>query len=116
METLIAACGLVCSDCGAYKATKANDPDAIAKVAQEWSEIFKAEIRPEYIWCDGCMVDGERKCGHCSECDIRACVVQRGLDNCASCQDYACEKMTRFFESVPCCKGVLDEIRAQQGG
>ncbi len=113
MDGLIAACGLVCSDCDAYKATKNNDAEAVAKVAREWGQLFSADIKPEQVWCEGCMTDNERKCSHCAECDIRDCVTSKGLDNCAACEQYACERISRFFENVPCCKGRLDEIRAQ---
>lgn len=112
MEKIIGACGLDCGDCGAYKATQANDPDAITRVAEEWSKEYNTDIKPEYVWCDGCMTAGARKCGHCGDCDIRACVAGRGLANCAECDDYACERISRFFESVPCAKGRLDGIRA----
>jgi len=112
MEKMLGACGLDCGECEACKATQANDADAIARVAAEWSKMYNADIKPEFVWCDGCMTDGVRKCGHCAECDIRACVVGRGLANCAGCDDYACERITKFFESVPCAKEGLDEIRA----
>lgn len=112
METMLGACGLVCSECEAYKATQANDPDAIAKTAAEWSKMFNTDIKPEYVWCDGCLAASERKCGHCAECDIRACVMGRGLANCGECDDYACARIRAFFKSVPCAKARLDEVRA----
>jgi len=112
MEKIIGACGNDCGDCEAYKATQANDAGAIARVAEQWSKEYSADIKPEYVWCDACMTDGARKCGHCAECDIRACVVSRSLANCAGCDDYACERITKFFESFPCAKGRLDEVRA----
>lgn len=115
MSTILGACGLVCSECEAYKATQANDPDAIARTAAEWSKMFNADIKPEFVWCDGCLTAGARKCGHCAECDIRACVVGRGISNCGECVDYACGKITRFFEMAPDVKAKLDEIKAARG-
>ncbi len=114
MGKMLGACGLDCGECGAYKATRANDAAAIAQVAQDWSKEYSADIKPEFVWCDGCTSDSPRKCGHCAECDIRECVVSRGLANCAGCADYGCEKIARFFESVPCAKGRLDEVRSAQ--
>lgn len=108
----IGACGLVCSECGAYKATQANDPAAIEKVAIEWGKMFNSEVKSEYVWCDGCLSTSDRKCGNCAGCGIRACVVGRGLANCAGCEDYGCETITKFFELFPHAKGKLDEIRA----
>ncbi len=36
MDTIIAYCGLVCSDCPAYIATQAGDDDALERVAAQW--------------------------------------------------------------------------------
>jgi len=112
MERIIAACGLVCSECPAYEATKAGDAEAIGKVAQEWSEMFHADVKPEHVWCDGCMTDGPRKCHHTTECEVRACVAGRGLRNCAVCPDYGCETLTAFFEMAPPPRESLEALRA----
>ncbi|MCE5314655.1 MAG: DUF3795 domain-containing protein [Armatimonadota bacterium] len=109
---LIGACGLVCSECEGYKATQANDPDAIAKIAADWSKQFGADIKPESVQCDGCMTASDRKCGHCAECEIRACVISRGLPNCAHCEDYGCETISNFLKMAPCAEKSLSEIRA----
>jgi hypothetical protein len=41
--------------------------------------------------------------------------MERGVVNCAHCDDYArqggCEKIERFFGFVPNARAVLDEIR-----
>lgn len=111
MDKIIAACGLICSDCEAYKATQANDIEEMKKIAAKWEQQFGGTISPDAIWCDGCMVDSNRKCGHCAECDVRACVRQHNLSNCAGCSDYGCETITKFHEMVPCCKERLDAIR-----
>ena len=111
MGVPIAACGLVCAECEAYLATQANDAEEIAKVAAKWEQQFGSTIPPQTVWCDGCMVESDRKCGHCADCDVRACVTSKSLMNCAECPDYGCETITKFFEMVPCCKGRLDAIR-----
>lgn len=111
MEEL-GACGLVCSECDAYVATKANDPIAIGKVAQEWSKMFASAVEPEHVWCDGCLSASDRKCGNCAVCGIRSCVVGRKLANCAGCDDYGCKAITEFFGLFPCAKEKLDDIRA----
>lgn len=41
MKEMIAVCGLDCSQCGAFLATKENDDKKRAKVAQEWSKLLK---------------------------------------------------------------------------
>ena len=110
-DKIIAYCGLVCTDCPAYVATQANDRAALERTAAQWREEYNApNITVEYVLCDGCLA-GERKCGHCFECDIRACGVARGVVNCAHCADYGCEKIERFFGFVPSARAALDEIR-----
>lgn len=113
MERLVAYCGLVCSDCSAYIATQANDPAALERVAAQWREEYNAPTTTvEDVICDGCVTEGGHKCSHCPACDIRACGVERGMVNCAYCADYPCEKLERFFASVPDARAVLDEIRS----
>ena len=44
---MVAFCGLGCHECGAFLATQENDSQKRAEVAQEWSRLFKMEIKPE---------------------------------------------------------------------
>lgn len=112
MDKIIAYCGLVCSDCPAYIATQSDDRAALEQVAARWREEFNApDMTVEYVICDGCLTDEGHKCGHCAECDIRACGVARGVVNCAHCADYGCEKLEGFFGFVPDARAVLDGIR-----
>ncbi len=108
---MIAYCGLTCTECPAYIATEADDAARISQIAKEWSEAYKADVRPEHVWCDGCLVDG-KKCVHCGECKIRACGIERGVTNCAHCSDYACEELEKFFGMVPQAKETLDAVKA----
>jgi hypothetical protein len=113
MDKIIAYCGLVCTDCPAYVATQANDRTALERVAAQWREEFNApDITVESVICDGCLTDAGRKCAHCSECEIRACALERGVANCAHCADYACEKLGGFFSFAPEARAVLDRIRS----
>lgn len=60
MKEMVAVCGLNCHECGAFLATKENDDQKRAKVAQEWSKLFKVEVKPEDINCEGCQSMGRR--------------------------------------------------------
>jgi len=109
--SLIAVCGLNCAECRGYLATQANDEVAKERVASEWrKEHNNPKIDAAYVTCNGCL--SERLGGHCGECDIRACGVSRRVPNCAHCTDYGtCEKLVRFFGSVPQARATLDGIR-----
>ena len=111
MNRIVAVCGLICTDCSAYVATQADDRAALERIAAEWRQAYNApNITVESVICD-CCLDGGRKCGHCAECDIRACGMAHGVANCAHCSDYGCEKLERFFGFAPQVRATLNEIR-----
>ncbi len=114
MERLIAYCGLVCTECPAYVATRANDPAELERVAAMWREEFNApDITAESILCDGCTASG-RKSGYCAECEIRACAVAMAVATCAHCADYGrqwgCKKLEDFLRHAPEARAVLNDI------
>jgi hypothetical protein len=110
-QTMIAYCGLTCSDCPAYVATQANDMDALAQLAEQWGKQFNATIAPETCMCDGCLADG-RKVGYCHECAVRQCATGRGMaDNCAHCDDFGCENLASFWQLAPHARATLEGIR-----
>ena len=74
---IVAYCGIPCSDCPAYIATRKNDDALRRETAKKWSEMFKADIKPEDINCDGCPTDSERIFNHCRVCEIRKCAPRK---------------------------------------
>lgn len=66
-------CGIDFGLCPAFAATQANDDAKRREVAQEWSERYGADIKPEDVNCDGCVSDFGKKFSHCQECEIRKC-------------------------------------------
>jgi hypothetical protein len=113
MERMIAYCGLICTDCPAYIATQAGDRAELERVATLWREEYDAPgITVESILCDGCLDTDGRKCGHCGECEMRACAMALNLANCGHCDQYACEKLEGLLALVPDARAVLDGVRA----
>ena len=111
MDKIIAYCGLTCSSCPAFLATQENNDDKRKEVAKMWSEMYKSDLKPGDINCYGCLSEGERIFNHCKVCDIRKCCREKGVADCAHCDDYACEKLGKFFEMAPDSKTSLEEIR-----
>lgn len=111
MEQMIAFCGLTCSGCGAYLATKNNDNAQRIKTAEEWSKQFGHNFKPEEINCTGCVSKDKLKFAYCNVCEIRKCGTEKDVKNCAYCDDYACEKLDKFFQMAPIAKATLEEIR-----
>ena len=114
MDKIIAFCGLVCTDCPAYQATQANDDGLRRKTAAKWSEMFKSEIKPEDIACDGCTGPG-RKFHHCGECEMRLCGISKGVKNCGRCAEYPCKPVKAFLKWVPDAKHILDAEKKTSG-
>ena len=110
MEETISRCGLICTECPAFIATKENDHKKKAEVAAVWSEQFKMEVKPEDVTCVGCLADGEHS-SYCGMCEIRKCAVERELESCGLCVDYACEKLEKVLSMEPSCRERLDRIR-----
>ena len=113
MRKMVAFCGLVCTDCDALIATQENNDVKRREVAKAWSKAFGEEVKPEAINCDGCLTIDGRHINYCSVCEIRKCGMEKGVENCAYCVDYICEKLTAFFENSPEARNTLEEIRQQ---
>lgn len=111
MEKMIAYCGIVCSECPGFIATQKDSDEQRKKVAQSWSKMFNAEIKPEDINCDGCLTTSGRLIGYCNICEIRKCAREKALENCGHCGEYSCEKLSNWFEQVPDAKATLEEVR-----
>jgi len=112
MDRMVAYCGLACGVCGAYVATVNNDDEKRREVAAQWTEEYNHDFTAQDINCLGCTSDGKVVFSYCNSCEIRKCARAKGVENCAYCDDYACERLAQFFESVPEAKKQLDAIRA----
>jgi len=111
METMIAMCGLNCTECGAYLAKKNNDHAKRIETAKEWSEQFQVEIKPSDINCDGCLSVSDIRFHHCSLCEYRACGLEKRLNSCSQCDEYPCENIALFHKNVPEAKENSDKLR-----
>jgi hypothetical protein len=110
MEKQVAYCGLICTDCGTYIATKTNDMEKKKEMAEKWTKEYKHEFKPEDINCVGCITDGPH-IGYCGMCQIRSCGQGKGVKNCGWCSEYSCDKTEGFFKMAPACKKTLDTIK-----
>lgn len=111
MSRMIAKCGLVCTDCPAYIATQNDDDAERARVAEMWGKEFGVQFKIEDINCDGCL-SSERLFSYCNTCEIRKCGDEKNVDNCAMCEDFACDKISKFLEGAPTAKESLESIHA----
>ena len=112
MEEIIAYCGLACYECGAYLATIGDDDEKRKEVAEQWSKEYNASFEPADIDCLGCLLPNERLFSYCAQCPIRSCAIEMGVQNCAYCSSYGCEKLAGILDAVPEAKKRLDQIRS----
>ena len=121
MKKMIGYCGVDCAKCVPFIAKQENNDELRKSYAEEQSQFFEMTIPPEHINCDGCLSEGEHL-GYCSACEIRRCCKEKGLENCAYCDDYVCEELEKVYavmcevfgkgtNNVADAKITLDEIR-----
>ncbi len=96
-------CGLDCEGCPIYLATRVEDRQAQermrADIAVQIERLYGMKCRAEDITdCDGCVADAGRLFAGCRMCRIRPCAREKGLENCAHCDEYVCAKLQEFFD------------------
>lgn len=118
MNTIIAYCGLICQGCPIHLLSLESDEAKREKMKIEIARIcreqygYGIDFKPENINdCDGCHTESGRLFSGCAKCEIRKCAIQKRLENCAYCDEYACEILNKFFDNDPDAKARLDEIR-----
>ncbi|MGA2173143.1 MAG: DUF3795 domain-containing protein [Sedimentisphaerales bacterium] len=118
---LIAYCGLNCIKCPIYLATREKNASKQKQmreyIARKIKEVYGVQSSVEDVTdCDGCKTQGGRLYSNCRKCQIRKCASEKGLENCAYCSEYVCEKLSKFFDSEGEQAGAkkrLDEIKAR---
>jgi hypothetical protein len=91
MQPILTRCGYRCDLCLAYRPNVESNPANRPILSDGWQQYFGFRLPPEQICCDGCMAENPHLID--KNCPVRPCVLARGLDNCAQCDDYGCEKL-----------------------
>ena len=95
MKEKMGFCGYRCELCPAYKDNITGDEDR-QRTSDGWFKYYGFRIPPEEIYCDGCLADDSTNPRRIDpECEVRACALGRGVANCAHCDDYICEKLSK---------------------
>ena len=111
MSEMIAYCGLDCSQCPTFIATRNDDDAARERTAALYAQKFGMELKKEEINCDGCLSQGGRKIGYCQVCEIRQCCLGKGLKHCVVCPEEPCAKLLRFHEFSPEAKAAFEALK-----
>jgi hypothetical protein len=90
-EVVLTRCGYRCDLCFAFAPNIAANPANREKLSDGWFKYYGFRIPPEKIVCDGCMAQDPRLIDR--SCPVRPCVIERGLDNCAQCEEVVCHRL-----------------------
>jgi len=86
-------CGYNCHLCAA----RSDDAAIRQRLVDGWRRIFGHQnYTAENVRCDGCLSDGRLAD---KQCQARPCAIERGVKNCAYCEDFVCEKVRQLLGS-----------------
>ncbi len=117
MESSVSFCGLDCGSCPIHLATLEEDLTVKSRmradIADILAKIYNTTPKPEIICdCDGCKVINGRLFTGCTNCEIRKCATYKNLENCAYCNNYACDILKRHFAIDTDAQIRLEKIRS----
>jgi hypothetical protein len=93
MDEMIGYCGYRCDQCAA----RSDDPEVRQQLVDGWRKIFGHDMYTvDNVCCDGCRGNGRLAD---KQCQARPCAAERGVDSCAQCDDFACDKVRFLFGS-----------------
>ena len=86
-------CGYNCHLCAA----RSEDPAVRQRVVDGWRKIFGHQnYTAENVQCDGCPGDGRLAD---KSCQARPCAREKGVESCACCDEFPCDKMKHLMAS-----------------
>ena len=87
MKKMLARCGYRCDLCAA----RSDDPVLRQRLVEGWRKYLGHEMYTvENVRCDGCRNDGRLAD---KSCPVRPCAIEKGVDNCAYCDEYPCDEL-----------------------
>ncbi len=95
-EEILTLCGYRCDLCQLYTKNIKSEKDK-QRVSQEFNRIFGSNIRPEDVECVGCKNEGKHVA---PSCPVRLCALKKGVENCAHCSEFICDKLKRKINFI----------------
>ena len=89
-KPIVSKCGYRCNLCPAHESNLKLEADKKI-MCDAWNKYLGGSIKPEMIsTCGGCQAEGNQ--GD-ENCPVRPCAAARSLENCAHCEEFACERV-----------------------
>lgn len=104
MKAHIAKCGYRCDLCSAFKPvlTDADKQD----ISRAFKKYYGMQVGPQDIkTCAGCQ---SSDIPNDKECPVFPCAREKGIDNCAFCEDFGCDKLKQRMDVV---EQILEHAR-----
>ncbi len=108
---MIAYCGIDCSKCRSYLATQSGNTEELETVAKRLEKIYRTEVKPEYVICDGCKTNKRHSYFCSSKCKMRKCCIDKNYDSCIECSDFPCKELEFEFKNAPEARKNLEKLR-----
>jgi len=103
MSDMMAACGVMCSDCPAYHG-RVKGIEYQRQTVEAWKRIYALTERAENISCGGCL-GSDADLFHTSVgCSASRCCLSHAFKSCAECPMESCtdlEKAQAVWDGVP---------------
>ena len=91
MDIMMGYRGYSCHLCAA----RSDDPAVRQKLVDGWRKYFGHQnYTAENVKCDGCLSDGRVAD---QVCQARPCAQEKGVENCAYCDEFPCDKMKNLM-------------------
>lgn len=92
---MMGCCGFNCNACPAYTENLCTRADQ-ERAAQAWSSYFGVTVPVEMARCRGCRSEDREGWDYPDHlCELRQCVLDRGLESCAECPEFPCPQWSR---------------------
>lgn len=93
IDNMIGYCGYDCGSCAA----RSDDPAVRQRLVDGWRKIFGHQhYDAENVRCDGCRSNGRLAD---KQCQARPCAHEKGVDSCAQCGEFLCDKVRQLVAS-----------------
>ena len=91
MKEIVGCCGYRCDLCQAYR-ENIIDVEHQQRTVRGWFKYYGDKVPPEEACCDGCLDNRKNAKRINTDCNVRACAMEKGVSNCAHCAEYFCSK------------------------